>query len=84
MTLRNLLLHLLKDSFSKTTLRERSGIERGFWAGSDDCKRIDGQPTSTSHQPANACLALGLQPEVDKSCQLQCWKIGKIKGLPRK
>jgi hypothetical protein len=39
------------------------------------------QFTSTPHQPANACFAPSLLPNVAENGPLQGWKMRKIKGL---
>ncbi len=76
---------LPSSSASETLLRGIVPFRQGrLWAGSDHDRRMDDQLTSTSHQPANACLAPGLLPKVSGYCPLLRWIMRQIKGLAHK
>ena len=54
------------------------------WVGNDYGRSTVDQLTSTPHQPANACFAPSLLPNVAEYGPMQASKMRKIKGLARK
>ena len=65
-------------------VRRIAAAQRLKWAASDYCRTAINQVTSTPHQPANACFAPSLLPNVAQIDPLEAWKLRGIKGLPRK